>query len=241
MAKRSDVRTKELYSEAIRQNIAKKDWPKLAEVMLVTEEVGVTKSLRKKGWFQVGLSEAEKGNHPSAIIAFNSARVLDPRPGKILSRMYEEAEAFCEDFAGRFSRQDLYMLGQALERVSHFYAFHAKVPMDVVERGKKVTRWIEARLTDAPLRDETPATHHVQRIYAALYPPMTMEEVRAEFARIVEPMMRERLIKRVMPLAGGSGKGPKDPPEDEYPLPGEEHKPSKKTPKPGKRKRRKKR
>ena len=228
MAKRVDTHTKALYTEAIRQNIAKKDWSKLSEVMIGAELAKVGKPLRRRGWYQVGLFEAERGNHAAAIMAFNSARILDPQPGAIVGRIFEEAEAFCGDFDGRFSRQDLLMLGQALQRIQAFHLTHTKVPTDVLEKGRRVVRWIESRITDAPLREETPATHHVQRIYAALYPPMTIEEVRAEFARIVEPLIRERLERKAKPASGGGAKGPKDPddedkiPPEEEPQPGEE-------------------
>jgi hypothetical protein len=44
---------------------------------------------------------------------------------------------------------------------------------------------------------------------------MTIEEVRAEFARIVEPLIRERLEGKAKPASGGGVKGPKDPDEAE--------------------------
>jgi len=217
MAKRTQNETKVMYEEAIRQNIAKKDWRKLSEVMIGAEKVGVGKSLRKKGWFQVGLSEAERGNHPSAIVAFNSARVLDSHPDEVLERLYGEVEGFCAEFDGIFSRADLFVLRQALERIDSFHRYHAKVAIGTLTRGKRLARWSEQRLQGAPLKEETPATHHVQRIYAALYPPMTIEEVRAEFARIVEPLIRERLERKPKPAAGGGGKGPKDSDDEEKP------------------------
>jgi hypothetical protein len=234
MAKRPQNGTKLMYEEAIRQNIVKKDWQKLSEVMIGAEKVGVRKVLRKTGWVQVGRFEASKGNHPSAIVAFNSARVLDPHPSNILGWMYEEVEAFCGDFEGRFSRQDLLVLAQALERVRAFHSLHSKVPVDVQDKGKSIAHWIESRLSNAPLKEETPATHHVQHIYSALYPPMTIEEVRAEFARIVEPLIRERLERKPMPASSGGGKRPKDPDE-------KEEKPPEKEQKPKRRKRRRKR
>lgn len=211
MAKPASIETKALYDEAIRQNTAKKDWQKLSEVMIGAEMVGVNKALRKKGWLHVGQFETERGNHPAAIIALNSARVLERHPGKVLALMFAEIEAFCEDFDGRFSRQDLLLLAQALERVRSFHSIHSKVPADVQDKGKRVMHWIESRLSDAPLKVETPATHHVQRIYSALYSPMTIEEVRAEFARIVEPLIRERLERKTVAASGGGGKDPNDP------------------------------
>jgi hypothetical protein len=207
-----------MYEEAIRQNIRRKDWRKLSEVMIGADLAGVRKLLRRRGWYQVGLFEAERENHPAAIIALNSARRLDPKPDQPLNRMLEQIEAFCQDFDGRFSREDLYMLLRSVERVNSFHSFHSKVATEIQEKGKRLVGWIESQLSEASLKEETPATHHVQRIYSALYPPMTIEEVRAEFARIVEPLIRERLERKPMPASSGGGKGPKDP-EDDIPEP----------------------
>ncbi|MCK5573038.1 MAG: hypothetical protein KAJ12_09770 [Bacteroidetes bacterium] len=202
------------YSEAIRQNIAKKDWEKLSDVLIGAEKVSAGKNLRAEGWYRVGLYEAERGNHPSAIIALNSARTLTRKPEISLEKMFEELERFCEDFDGDFSRADLYMLSLATERVGGFISFHQEVSGDLVEKARQLSSWIESRLSTAPVKKETRATHHVQRIYSALYPPMTIEEVRAEFARIVEPLIRERLERKAKAASGGGGKGPKDPDED---------------------------
>jgi len=225
MAKRVDNSTRALYTEAIRQNIANKDWTKLLDVMMEAEKAGVGKTLRRSGWYHIGLYEAERGNHPAAIIALNSARMLDPVSESTLSRMFEEIEAFCQDFEGRFSRQDLHMLTISLERIASFYSFHSKIPKAVRDTEKRLAHWIADQFSTAPDKEETPASHHVQRICAALYPPMTIEEVRAEFARIVEPLVRERLERKAKPASGGGGKGPKDPDERKVEPPEEKPKP----------------
>jgi hypothetical protein len=49
MAKRVDISTRALYTEAIRQNIAKKDWTRLSDVMAEAEKAGVGKTLRRSG------------------------------------------------------------------------------------------------------------------------------------------------------------------------------------------------
>ena len=228
MATKALLNPKHLYEEAIRQNIAKKDWSRLADVMTEAEKAGVGKELRKRGWYHVGLYEAERGNHPAAIAALNFARILDAKPGATLEKIVEEIEAFCQDFNGRFSRQDLYMLAKGLDRIVSFHSFHVKVPRAVQEKGKRLGVWIEDQQRTALDKEETPATHHVQRIYAALYPPLTIEEVRAEFARIVEPLIRERLDRKTKPASGGVGKGPKDPDEEEPKPPEEKPKKGKK-------------
>ena len=228
MATKALLNPKHLYEEAIRQNIAKKDWSRLADVMTEAEKAGVGKELRKRGWYHVGLYEAERGNHPAAIAALNFARILDAKPGATLEKIVEEIEAFCQDFGGKFSRQDLYMLAKGLDRIVSFHSFHVKVPRAVQEKGQRLAVWIEDQQRTAPDKEEPPATHHVQQIYAALYPPLTIEEVRAEFARVVEPLIRERLDRKTKPASGGGGKGPKDPDEEEPKPPEEKPKKGKK-------------
>lgn len=227
MTKRLRISNKDLISEAIRQNVVKKDLDRLYVATAEAEKVGVGKSLRRKGLIALGQLEAERGNHPAAILALNSARVLDTRPESTLLHMFDELDAFCQDFAGRFSRQDLSMLSQALERLESYHSHHHKVLAGVHERLDGIRHWIEDQLKEAVEKEETPASHHVQRIYAALYPPMTAEEVRAEFARLVEPFFRERLEHEAQPAAGGGGEGPKDPDEPaEEPSPPPENGPS---------------
>jgi hypothetical protein len=61
MAKQILSDTKAIYAEAIRQNIAKKDWTRLSDVMMEAEKAGVGKTLRRRGWYHLGLYEAERG------------------------------------------------------------------------------------------------------------------------------------------------------------------------------------
>ena len=215
MTKRADLGTKELYEDAIRQNISKKDLPKLIDTMAEAEKAGVGKTLRRKGWFALGRLEAERGNHPAAIVALNSARLLDAHPEVTLDRIFDELDAFCQDFVGRFSRQDLSLLSMAIGRIGSFHSYHSKATAGILDRLDEIHHWIEDQLRTAEEKEESPASHHVQRIYAALYPPMNAEEVRAEFARLVEPLFRESLQREAQPAAGGGGQGPNDPDEPE--------------------------
>jgi hypothetical protein len=84
MAKQLRIETKTLYEEAIRQNIAKEDWTRLSDVIMEAEKAGVGKTLRRRGWYHLGLYEAERGNHPAAIIALNSARYGQPGDKPVL-------------------------------------------------------------------------------------------------------------------------------------------------------------
>jgi hypothetical protein len=193
MAKRVDISTKALYTEAIRQNIAKKDWTKLADVMMEAEKVGVGKTLRRRGWYHLGLYEAERGNHPSAIIAFNSARFGQPGDKPVLKELFAQLEAFYVANESVFSREDLLLFEEPIEMIEGFCRLRSKKDDANLDRARKLIQRIQAKVNDAPSKRETPVTHHVVRIHSALYSNMTPEEVRAEFARIIAPTLREML------------------------------------------------
>jgi hypothetical protein len=193
MAKRVDIHTRELYNQAIRQNIAKKDWSKLSEVMIGAELARVGKPLKRRGWYQVGLFEAERGNHPSAIIAFNSARFAQPNDKPVLRQLFAQLEAFYEANEPVFSREDLLLFKEPIERIEGFYRLRNDKGDANLDRARKLIQRIQAKINDAPSKIETRVTHHVVRIHSALYTTMTPEEVRAEFARIIAPTVREML------------------------------------------------
>jgi hypothetical protein len=185
--------TRVLYTEAIRQNIARKDWIRLSDVMMEAEAAGVGKTMRKKGWYHVGMYEAGKGNHPSAIIAFNSARFAQSKDKPVLKQLFSQIEAFYEANESVFSREDLLLLSEPIQVVEGFYRSQIGRDDANLDFARKLLSRIRAKMENAASKQETPVTHHVVRIHSALYTNLTSEEVRAEFARIIAPTLREML------------------------------------------------
>ena len=193
MTKRIHVSDKEIYSEAIRQNVLKRDLTRLYDTMAEAEKAGVGKTLRKKGWVVLGRLEAERGNHPAAIIALNSARSTQPTDKLVVRKLFEQLEVFYEANESVFSREDLLLFEDPIERIEGFYRLRNEKDAAGLDRARKLIMRIQAKVNDAPSKIESRVTHHVERIYSALYSTMTPEEVRAEFARIIAPTLREML------------------------------------------------
>ncbi len=210
------IETKQMYSEAIRQNIAKKDWQKLSEVMIGAELVGVAKSLRARGWRHVGEYEHGRGNFSSAVIAFNSARSLDLANKNVFGKFLGAYESFFSEFEENFSKEDLSLLIQPLVSIINFYSVHQPKELRGVDTARRLLKRLQVTARHAQSRRETPASHKVEQIVGAVYlPTMTPEEVRAEFARVLAPLIRDEYespakSKKKM-QAGGGGKPPKPP------------------------------
>ena len=208
---------KELFSEAIRQNIAKKDWQKLSDVLIGAEQIGVSKRLRVKGWRSLAEYQHSRGNLPAAVLAYNSARSLDLGNRVLLSGLLQSYEEFYSEFEDKFSNEDLGLLVRPLNSLFNFYSVHRSQVEPDLEGVRRLAERIRLKALSAPSRRETSATHKVQTIYSAVFSPnMTPEEVRAEFARVFVPLIRDEYEKRMREAKkrkpkGGGGKPPKPP------------------------------
>ena len=67
-----------LFTTAVQNALKKKNYKKLADLIELADEYGVRKPLRAKGWLATGTYWQSGGYHSDAVIAFNSARVLQP-------------------------------------------------------------------------------------------------------------------------------------------------------------------
>jgi hypothetical protein len=143
------------------------------------------------------LFEAERGNHPSAIIAMNSARSLQPKDKPTLKRLVRQLGAFYEENESIFSREDLLLLQEPIVRIEAFHRLQQGRDEADLEVARNLIQRIRSKINNAPSKIESRVTHHVVRIESALYTSMTPEEVRAEFARIIAPTVREMLKKEI--------------------------------------------
>jgi hypothetical protein len=207
-----DPTPKQLFTLAIKDNIVKKDWPKLAEVLISAETYGVTKGLQRKGWYLVGQYEYERENLPAAIVSFNSARSIDPVNLNILDGFFSSYLAYFEKHESVFSREDLLILEGPIKRMVNYYQVHQSIPDKNIQIAKELLKRIRLRRRNAPSKEETPETHHVIRIFDGLYPKMAPAEIQAEFANLVVPLIRDYLEKK--PKDKPSKKPPARKPKD---------------------------
>ena len=156
----------------------------------------MNKRLLKKSWFKLAEYESSTGHPISAIEHYGSARNCDPTDVSVLAKIAVQIERFVIEFEGKFSREDLAGLLEPIERMMSFHGIQLKqqIPPELELLSTK----LKGLLRTAPSKKETPATSYILRIFAALYSDkMTTEEVQAEFARIVVPIIREEYEKRL--------------------------------------------
>ena len=184
---------KQLVTQAVKNDIKTNNLEHLAAIMPVADRYRVAKSLRLKGWKYLAEHYRENKKHIEALVAFNKARQVKLNDYESFEGLINSLSIIYDEHKEVFSREDLVLLDNQLSRIVSFYTIHLPVEKPIVDEGQRLLLRIQSHLQSAPSKEETPATHKVEYIYNALYGDMTIEEIRAEFARIMAPYFRERL------------------------------------------------
>jgi hypothetical protein len=221
---------KKAYKEEFKRALQRRDLFRLFPLLIGAAAYGLSDSLISKGWLVIGEERAKQKEYLGAILAFNTARIKRLYDKKVVEKLFQSFNAFYEQLRRKFSREDLVLFKETIERLVHFYKIKAKTYpklADIAAFGDDLLHRITKHVETAPLKDKTQATSKVKQISAALYSEMTPEELRTEFAKIVTPLIRKEYTK-LTEASGGSGKkgGGKD--KDEEPK-DEEGKPENKS------------
>jgi hypothetical protein len=184
---------KSIIRKAIPTYIKSNNWQRLSATMPLADTYKISKSLRRQGWNYLASYYHDNGQYIDAVIAYNKARraVLDDRYA--ITGLLTSLTAIYNDLSDKFSREDLVLLDNQIDRLLSFYTVHHPIDSGLIEAGKTLSTRIKTQLQLAPSKVETPATHRIEAIYNALYSDMTIEEIRAEFARIMAPYFREHI------------------------------------------------
>jgi hypothetical protein len=192
-----ELSKKDIAKLALTKVIETPDWTKFPEIIPLGDRYKLPKKLIKKGWFEYGKHLQKEKDYVNAILAFNSARRLDIYDPKIVKILCESINDFYEFYQPRFSREDLVIFKDALDRFMNFYQIRKeKISSDILEHGRLVIRRVDQQIEVAPSKEETPATFKVNTIYNALYDNMTPAELKTELARIIAPTIREMLEEK---------------------------------------------
>jgi hypothetical protein len=204
---------KQIVTAALKTAIKKQDWERLPDLLPLGHKHRVAGGLQTKGWLLLGDHLAAGGDSVGAILSYNSARIISLHDKNILDKLFGNLTDFYESFHSHFSREDLVLFKDTLVRIIGFYRIRKEEKLlQFVEAGSAFIHRVQRQLDIAPSKVETVATFKVNQIHSALYTSMTAEEVRAEFARLVAPIIREEYQKRVKEKEGKKKKGPKKPP-----------------------------
>jgi hypothetical protein len=197
---------KQVVTKVVKSDLETKNWQHLSAIMPVADKYRIARSLRLKGWKRLAGYYYENKKHIDAIVAFNKARQVALDDEHAIRGLFNSLIAVYDEQRENFSREDLVLLENQIDRIISFYTIHLPVEKEVIGDGEKLLTRIKVHLHSAPSKEETPATHRVEYIYNALYGDMTIEEIRAEFARIMAPYFREKLEEDAKKKKRGSKK-----------------------------------
>jgi hypothetical protein len=135
----------------------------------------------------------ESKKHIEALLACNKARQAKLDDDEFFEGLINSFSIIYDEHKDVFSREAPVLLDNQLSRLVSFYTIHLPTDKPILDEGEILLSRIKYHLQSAPSKEETPATHKVEYIYNALYVDMTIEEIRAEFARIMAPYFRQKL------------------------------------------------
>ena len=188
---------KKVFTFHLKNSIEKEEWKKLVSLLPVAEEVEISTTLLRKGWILAGEYLAGEKDWTNAIISYNKARVKNPSTIYVFDKLINAFGSFYEQFKDKFSKADLKILKDPLFLLIDYYQLNYPKHQAHIEVGKELIQKINYRMKYvAEEKIETPATFKVEQIHNAIYDDMTFEELQSEFARIIEPTIRDILEEK---------------------------------------------
>ena len=185
---------KKAFTFHLKKNIEKGEWQKLIKLLPYAEEVEISTTLLRKGWILAGEYLAGEKDWTNAIISYNKARVKNPATIYVFDKLIDAFGSFYEQLKDKFSITDLKNLKDPLVLLIDYHQLNFPKHQAQVEVGKELIQKINYRMKYFSEEEiETPATFMVRQIHNAIYDDMTFEELQSEFARIIEPTIRDLL------------------------------------------------
>jgi hypothetical protein len=139
------------------------------------------------------VKETENRDIVSAIDVVNKARVLDLYNKAHIIRLFQNLSNFYKEFEQEFSKSDLETLLEPVNRLVDFYKVKGLWDSPPVRVGRDLVTRINGKLPNAQVATETKATFRVEQIAASLSHNVSPEEVKADVARILAPVVREMI------------------------------------------------
>jgi hypothetical protein len=208
--------SKKLLLERVKLNIKNNQINELEAALPVAEQGGLPKRLLERGYNLVANARLEEGNAVSSIIYFNKARQLNTSSNKILAKFVEALNLFYFQFRDEFSKEDIKQFLNSLLPIINYYKVNNPDQKKFVSDSLLLVNKLEYNSQyTATSKIETKATFLVNQIYDSLYGTMTLEEVQNEFARLITPILREKIKEedKSSPKKDRKKKGKKKPPK----------------------------
>jgi len=191
------IEKKKVFTFHLKNYIEKEEWKKLVSFLPVAEEVEISTTLLRKCWILAGEYLAGEKDWTNAIISYNKARVKNPATIYVFDKLIDAFGSFYEQLKDMFSIADLKILKDPLVFLIDYHQLNYPKHQAHIEVGKELIQKINYRMKYvAEEKIETPATFKVGQIHNAIYDDMTFEELQSEFARIIEPTIRDILEEK---------------------------------------------
>jgi len=188
---------KKVFTFHLKKNIEKGEWQKLIKLLPDAEDVEVSTTLLRKSWILAGGYLAGEKDWTNAIISYNKARVKNPSTIYVFDKLLSAFGSFYEQLKDEFSIADLKILKDPLVLLIDYHQLNFPKHQAQVEVGKELVQKINYRMKYVAEEEiETSATFMVRQIHNAIYDDMTFEELQSEFARIIEPTIRDLLDEK---------------------------------------------
>lgn len=177
-------------------NIQNEEWDKLLEALPVAKEQGVEAALIEKGWRLGGDYLFGKEEWVGAILAYNKVRKHNPTIVYVFDQIIESVSAFYTQNKPEFSKNDLHKLVMPLQALIDFYRINFDNPIGL-KAGEELILKVNYRIEFvAKEAAETKVSYRVNQIVDALDKDVPMKQVHADVAKILLPLIREKLRKK---------------------------------------------
>ena len=188
---------KKILTLRVKNNIINEEWKSLTAAFPVAEEMRISNGLLKKAAKKIGEYFLLQNNHFEAVIFFNKARVRDLSDGKLFKAFVESTLIFFNKNVKDFSKNDLEKFKLTILPIINFHNLNYPEHREIIKPTELLFRRIDYRIKYvAQDVQETKVTHRVQQIKNALYADMSPQEIRDEFAKLIEDDLRELLEEK---------------------------------------------
>ena len=165
--------------------------------MPTAEEAGISKSLLRKAFILGSEYLEEKEDWVNVIKYYNKARSMDPGTVNVFNKLVRAFNSFYLLFKEEFSKQDLQLLREPLQLILDFHTINFPKHQKIIKAGYELVQKIDYQLKYKAIdKIESAASFRVQQIHDAIYEDMTFEQLQSEFARIIEPTVRDLLDEK---------------------------------------------
>ena len=186
---------KRFTTEALKRAVAREDYSRLEGLAELADRQGCSRALRKKAWMLIALQMEHNHNPLDACKAWNRARIIDLTNKKFVEGVFRNLSLIYSEVKFDMSQSDLANFKYPVERLVQFYKVNGLWNDPGIQVGRHMLDEIVDLEPTAKVVIETRASHTVAKLAELLDQDVSIEEVRADVARILAPILREMIDK----------------------------------------------